>query len=41
MLAMSSHARRGLGRTIFGSVTAACIRNSGMPVLVLGEHAEQ
>lgn len=41
MLAMASHGRRGLERTIFGSVTAACIRNSGMPVLVLVEHADQ
>lgn len=34
MLAMSSHARSGLRQTIFGSVTAECLRSSGVPILV-------
>ncbi len=34
MLAMSSHARAGLGETVFGSVTHECVRRAGVPVLV-------
>jgi len=36
LLAMSSHARPGLARTVLGSTTMACIRHAGLPVLVLG-----
>jgi nucleotide-binding universal stress UspA family protein len=35
ILAMSSHSRSGLKRTIFGSVTSECLRRSGAPLLVL------
>jgi nucleotide-binding universal stress UspA family protein len=35
ILAMSSHSRSGLKRTIFGSVTSECLRRSGIPLLVL------
>jgi nucleotide-binding universal stress UspA family protein len=35
MLAMSSHSRTGVKRTIFGSVTSECFRRSGVPLLVL------
>jgi len=35
MLAMSSHSRSGLKRTVFGSVTSECLRRSGTPLLVL------
>jgi len=34
MLAMTSHARRGLNRAFFGSVAAQCIRAAGLPILV-------
>lgn len=34
MLAMTSHARQGLGRTIFGSVSSECVRRAGIPVLL-------
>ncbi len=35
ILAMSSHSRSGLKRTIFGSVASECLRRSGAPLLVL------
>jgi nucleotide-binding universal stress UspA family protein len=35
ILAISSHSRSGLKRTIFGSVTSECLRRSGCPLLVL------
>jgi nucleotide-binding universal stress UspA family protein len=35
ILAMSSHSRSGLRRTIFGSVTSECLRRSGAPLLIL------
>jgi nucleotide-binding universal stress UspA family protein len=35
ILAMSSHSRSGLKRTIFGSVASECLRRSGCPLLVL------
>ncbi|HXG35721.1 MAG TPA: universal stress protein, partial [Dehalococcoidia bacterium] len=38
ILAMASHARPRLERTIFGSVTAACLRRAGVPVLVYWPH---
>ncbi|MBI2087411.1 MAG: universal stress protein [Deltaproteobacteria bacterium] len=34
LLAMTSHARLGLERTIFGSVAAECLRRAGVPLLV-------
>ncbi|MBI2360944.1 MAG: universal stress protein [Deltaproteobacteria bacterium] len=34
LLAMTSHARLGLERTIFGSVAAECLRQAGVPVLI-------
>lgn len=34
LLAMTSHARLGLERTLFGSVTAECLRRAGVPMLV-------
>lgn len=34
LLAMTSHARLGLERTIFGSVAAECLRRAGVPVLI-------
>jgi nucleotide-binding universal stress UspA family protein len=34
MLALTSHARGGLERAIFGSVAAACVRNAGVPILI-------
>jgi nucleotide-binding universal stress UspA family protein len=34
LLAMTSHARRGVERALFGSVAAACIRKAGAPVLI-------
>jgi nucleotide-binding universal stress UspA family protein len=36
ILAMTSHARAGLSKTIFGSVMSACLRTAGVPVYVLG-----
>lgn len=33
MLAMSSHSRRVLGRTLFGSVAGECVRRAGVPIL--------
>jgi nucleotide-binding universal stress UspA family protein len=36
MLAMATHARKGLAKTVLGSVTAGCVRRCGVPVLVLG-----
>jgi nucleotide-binding universal stress UspA family protein len=35
MLAMSSHSRSGLKRTVLGSVTSECLRRSGSPLMVL------
>ena len=35
ILAMSSHSRGGLKRTVFGSVTSECLRRLGTPLLVL------
>ncbi len=35
ILAMSSHSRGGLKRTIFGSVASECLRRSRTPILVL------
>jgi nucleotide-binding universal stress UspA family protein len=40
LLAMSSHARPGLARTVLGSTTMACVRHAGLPVLVLGPAGE-
>ncbi|HWP58641.1 MAG TPA: universal stress protein [Candidatus Acidoferrales bacterium] len=34
LLAMTSHARGGLERTLFGSVAAHCVRRAGTPVLI-------
>jgi nucleotide-binding universal stress UspA family protein len=34
MLALTSHARTGLERAFLGSVAAACVRHSGVPVLL-------
>ena len=34
ILAITAHARPALKRVIFGSVTASCIRNAGVPILV-------
>jgi len=34
MLALTSHARGGLERAIFGSVAAACVRHAGVPILI-------
>ena len=34
MLAMTSHARGGVERALFGSVAAACIRKAGVPMLI-------
>jgi nucleotide-binding universal stress UspA family protein len=34
MLAMSSHSRAALGRTLFGSVAGECVRRAGVPILV-------
>lgn len=36
ILAMASHARTPLKKTMLGSVTSACLRHSGVPVLVVG-----
>lgn len=36
ILAMASHARTPLRKTVLGSVTSACLRHSGVPVLVVG-----
>jgi nucleotide-binding universal stress UspA family protein len=36
VLAMASHARTPLKKTVLGSVTSACLRHSGVPVLVVG-----
>lgn len=33
-LAMTSHARSGLERVVFGSVAATCIRHAGVPILI-------
>ncbi|MEX2236712.1 MAG: universal stress protein [Dehalococcoidia bacterium] len=33
ILAMTTHARVGVAANVFGSVTAGCLRNSGVPVL--------
>jgi len=34
MLAMTSHARGGLQRALFGGVAAACLRRAGIPILM-------
>jgi nucleotide-binding universal stress UspA family protein len=34
LLAMTSHARGGVERVVFGSVAAACIRKAGVPMLI-------
>jgi len=34
MLAMTSHARSGLERSLIGSVAAACIRKAGLPMMI-------
>lgn len=34
ILAISAHARPAVERAIFGSVTAACVRSAGVPILV-------
>jgi len=34
MLAMTSHARRGLKRAFFGSVAAQCVRTTELPILI-------
>ena len=34
LLAMTSHARAGLERTFFGSVSAECLRHAGVPILI-------
>ena len=40
ILAMSTHARRGIERLVFGGVTNACLRGAGVPILLRypGEH---
>lgn len=40
LLAMTSHARGGLKRAVFGSVAAECIRNGGAPMLIYWPHSE-
>lgn len=35
IITMSSHDRKGLPRAILGSVTGECVRESGVPVLIL------
>lgn len=34
LLAMTTHARSGLQRAFLGSVTASCMRNSGVPMMI-------
>jgi nucleotide-binding universal stress UspA family protein len=34
LLAMTSHARAGLEKAVFGSVAASCIRHAGVPILL-------
>ena len=34
LLAITTHARGGLGRTLFGSVAAHCVRHAGVPLLI-------
>ena len=34
LLAMTSHARAGLERTFFGSVSAECLQHAGVPILI-------
>ena len=34
LLAMTSHARTGLEKAVFGSVAATCIRHAGVPILI-------
>jgi len=36
MLAMTSHARGGLQRSLLGGVAAACLRRAGVPILMYG-----
>lgn len=36
MLAMASHARKPISKAVLGSVTSACLRRAGVPVLVVG-----
>ena len=36
MLAMTSHARGGLQRALLGGVAAACLRRTGVPILLYG-----
>lgn len=38
ILVMSTHARSGFNRVIFGSVTSECVRRAGVPVLVYRPH---
>ncbi len=39
LLAMTTQARSGLQRAILGSVTAECIRNSGVPMMIYWPHS--
>ena len=39
MLAMTTHARSGLQRAIFGSIAAACVRHAGVPLLLYWPHS--
>lgn len=39
LLAMTTHARSGLQRAILGSVTADCIRNAGVPMMIYWPHS--
>ena len=38
LLAMTTHGRGGLGRALLGSVTPACVRRAGVPLLLLWTH---
>jgi nucleotide-binding universal stress UspA family protein len=38
LLAMTSHGRGGLERALLGSVTAACLRHAGVPLLLYWPH---
>ncbi len=39
LLAMTTHARSGLQKVILGSVTADCIRNAGVPMMIYWPHS--
>jgi nucleotide-binding universal stress UspA family protein len=38
LIVMGTHGRKGLDRTLFGSVAANVVKNSPLPVMVINPH---